>query len=1175
MRCSKFTLLLLLVLSFGKAFSQTLTVSSNADSGPGTLRAALESIPSANTANSYVIQFNLSGSATDANRTIRLRSALPVIPSNVVIDGSSQNWPALGVSGAKIILEPEFPGSSFSGLRIGQYQTNNLQTKGVEIYGLYLRNFATLTSLQNLNTNQGSGIVVDYRANNIKIGAPGKGNVICGNINGILIQNSTYYEINPLTDISIQSNLIGIMYDGYTANPNMTGISASLYDCALTVGGDNTGEGNVISANQYNLNISRYNYYTSTGRFNINIIGNKIGTDYSGTKDYHELPLFLSSSSLEIYGIKLNAQSTNLFIRNNIISGNRTWGIAIANADFTLTGNSIGTGVSGTEELGNGGGVRIEDGATGNIGGPTPAETNRIGYNGYGIESISFKPVKITRNSMFCNRIFGIGKALNNFQPYVQILKKSPSSVSGRATPNSTIELFYTQNCQGFCEGKTYIGTVPAGSDGRWQYTGTINGSVTATASLLNATTSPFSTTALLENEAVIEPVTCKANGSINIPEPREGITFTWNKIINNIRTPLGHDQKITNLDVGSYEVIIDDGCKSTSQVFEIKDQKLTIPEIEPVNPQCGQRSFTFKANVFRGKGVIQYEWHDAQGKVAEGQSVNLPEGSYKVVVTDEAGCKQESVFLTIKRKPAPLFDFNTMDITYAACGKQNGSVKNIKVTDLTGTASYQWYTYDQRKGVMGPAISGQTSLDLENVAGDLYYVLEVSDQGTCSPARTQPIYIPVYNSVTISAGQITHVTCSGNNGAIEQVLIGEANRYEWFDPSGQSIGGMKNYDPATPPSLKNLSPGTYKLVASNSNTPCTNFNSFIVNQIPKTEFNFNPSIQPATCDQDNGSIILSYNPGSQRPTRYKWVESTLFTEVSGTNSELRDLKPGSYTFFTYDINGCETTFGPYVINKIPLLVVEPSSGKAVNDGCSLSRGSVTGIVVHGGIEPYSFSWKNEAGELVQTTQQLINVPGGKYQLTLKDNTSCGLATSEWFTIENPSFIIPPPVVKDLRTCYATEIMLPVIAPEEGTYQLFSNLDDDMPTLETKNGKFIFKIAKTADYFIRRKLGSCVSNFTKVHVEVTNDNLEVMNTMTPNGDGLNDTWVIKGLPEHSDYNIKLYTRSGQLVYESIGKYTKPFDGNFRGKELPAGVYYFKIDLRADCNPLGGSLTLLR
>lgn len=195
--------------------------------------------------------------------------------------------------------------------------------------------------------------------------------------------------------------------------------------------------------------------------------------------------------------------------------------------------------------------------------------------------------------------------------------------------------------------------------------------------------------------------------------------------------------------------------------------------------------------------------------------------------------------------------------------------------------------------------------------------------------------------------------------------------------------------------------------------------------------------------------------------------------------------------------------------------------------------------------------------------------------MVVTDNTTCGIATSEYYKVADESMDLEDPVVSDVRVCYTTEIMIPITNKEEGTYQLFKSAEDNTPLLETDNGLFIFKVGKSADYYIRRKLGYCLSSFTKMHVEVTNDNLEIANTMTPNGDGMNDTWSLKGLPDYPDIRIQLYSRDGQLVFENIGRYTKPFDGYFRGKELPAGVYYYKIDLRGDCKPLAGSLTLLR
>lgn len=1170
MRFLRFFALLITLLTFNEVNAQ-YTVTSIADSGPGTLRQALIEAGVSGRTTPFVITFQLAGDPTNnINRTIRLRSALPLVTSNTVIDGSSQNWPALGVSGAKIIIEPEFANTTFSGLVIGQFSSTGLQTTAVEIYGLYLRNFATITNLQTVNTGQGSGIVVDYRSNNITIGAPGKGNVIGGNINGIIIQNSTSFtNPNALSKLKIQSNFIGLFYDGVTANTNVTGISASLYDCDLEVGGDNAGEGNVIAANRINVDIKRFS--ATSNRFNINVVNNKIGVDVTGQKDFRQLPLFLSSSALEISGLKVDAINSALYVRNNVIGGNRTLGISIANSDFILTGNSIGTDIGGNVDMGNGIGIQVLTNGIGTIGGATNAEKNIIANNNYGIETTSSKAVKITRNSMFCNKIVGIGKTLTILQPYIQILKKRADYVAGKATPNSEVELFFSQNCNGICEGKTYIATVQAGSDGRWEYNGSVRGNVTATASLLNATTSQFSTADLLPNEAIIEPVTCIGNGSITIPEDREGFTFSWVKIeTDNSRTPKGNTKSISGLDVGTYEVTIDDGCKAFSSIHIIKDQKLTKPTIKAPIPTCGQMTFSYLAEVLRGKGTLSYEWYSTTSTttvLSRANPANLPEGSYFVKVKDEANCTLDSDPITIRRKPQPRIR-TSPTATNAACGDDNGSLKGMVLEDVTGTATFKWYRNDPITGLIGTTII-VTTIDLENVAGGSYTVM-IADDGECP--ISQRFTVGVYNNVAISEATITRSKCGLDNGAISSPTISNADYYEWKNAAGTSLKkGI--YSAGMQIGLTDLAPGTYTLTASNTLYTCALNKSFTVTALVPEVFTFTELKNNATCELINGSVVLNFT-SNVRPTRFEWRDES-GTIIPGTVTEIKNLPAGNYTYYTWDINNCPATFGPFVINAIPKLTISPNSGTATKDGCGLKRGSVKGIQVLGGVPAYEYKWLNEAGEAVQFTLDLVNVGAGKYRLEVKDKSSCGYAISQEYEIIDEPFKLEASVVADIRVCYVSDIDIPIIGKQEGTYELFANLDDEKPLFETTTGVFNFKVSKTADYYIRRKLGTCLSTFTKIHIEVTHDNLELGNVITPNGDGLNDTWMVKGLPDFKGNNIKVYTRDGQLVYESLGNYVKPFDGRFRGNDLPAGIYFYVIDLRAECKPISGSITLLR
>ena len=1164
-----------LLLNTSLSFSETFIVTSKEDAGTGTLRDALQKAEANGTDQTDYIHFNLPLDGSDLlNRTIRLRSQLPRVSSRVIIDGSTQSWAKLGVSGAKIIIEPENKPANFSALVIGSYQFNiYTETSDVEIYGLFIRDFANITNLQTINNTQGSGILIDYRVNNIKIGAPEKGNVISGNVNGIVIRNTSFYNNNPeLANITIQSNLIGVMDNGISSRPNFNGIIADLYETNLNIGGDQANEGNTIASNATNIQVSKSGSFTSLARPSVNIIKNNIGTNYNGTADYKNLPIFNQSSSVEMYGIKINAQ-IDVNILKNIISGQRSWGISITNASFLITENKIGTGISGTENLSNNGGILLTGGAQGTIGGTADADANLIGYNKFGIETTSSLPIKITRNSMFCNEAFAIGKTLTAPQTYIQVLKIRADHISGKASPNAEVELFYiADNCiVGKCQGKTYFATVRAGNDGRWSYDGNLLGKVTATANLPTAVTSPFSTAGLLANESIVNPLTCNGNGSITITEPREGIIFNWYKIENDGSAGfLSNNQSITSLSVGTYELKISDGCSEVIHQFSITDQILTKPIITPPVPTCGQVNFSFSATTLRGKGTIRYAWVNNSGAViASGQNVTMPEGVYRVRVTDDAGCSEFSDPVTIVKRPTPVIRTNNMNITAAACGISNGSIKGIVVVPGVGAVTYKWYTYNHLTSQSGIVVIRE-SLDLENVESG-YYILEVTDQGDCSPVRSNPVFISIYNSVIINGGSITAVTCNKTVGAISNITITEANTFEWFGPNNQSIL-TGPYSPGMVLELKDKAPGTYRLLAKNSITGCENSRSFIINQIPPQVYSLSSVTNAATCGLTNGSITINYNSAS--PVRFEWKDDS-GNLIPGTNRELKNLAPGRYNLYVYDINNCETVFGPYNIEDTPLLKIVPSSATVLDDGCSLRRGSVKGIEVIGGVPSYDYKWINEAGEAIQYTRDLINVGAGKYRLVATDRTSCGTFTGEEYTVSDFPFPLASPVINDMRVCYATEIMLKVTGPEEGTYQLFTDTLATTPILESDNGTLIFKVAKTGDYVLRRKLGSCISDFSPLHIEVTNDNMEIMNTLSPNGDGKNDDWVIIGLPENTNILIQIYSRDGQLVYESIGAYNKPFDGNFRGKELPAGAYYYKIDLRADCVPLAGSLTLLR
>jgi gliding motility-associated-like protein len=84
----------------------------------------------------------------------------------------------------------------------------------------------------------------------------------------------------------------------------------------------------------------------------------------------------------------------------------------------------------------------------------------------------------------------------------------------------------------------------------------------------------------------------------------------------------------------------------------------------------------------------------------------------------------------------------------------------------------------------------------------------------------------------------------------------------------------------------------------------------------------------------------------------------------------------------------------------------------------------------------------------------------------------------------------------------------------------------------------------------------------------------IPNTFTPNGDGINETWLIRYLDTYPNNRVQIFTRTGQLVFESRG-YRVPWDGTVKGKPLPFDTYYYIIEPESGRKPITGYVTIVK
>lgn len=464
------------------ASAASFTVNSSDDVNDGTCNAThcslREAVNAANAvpAGPHTISFAIPGTGVHTIKPSVSGAAYVISAQNVTIDGFSQpGWS----SGTPVI---EIDGINMAGR--GFYVSG----AGTLIRGLIINDFksADAITLVASATVQGcwigldsTGSVARPNLDGIQISASGtliggttptQRNVISGATLGSA-PDGYGIQIGSASDVHISGNYIGTDATGGARVGNRTGIviNDNQPPTNVVIGGDTSGERNIISGNTFgittssipayrgitvknnwigidatgsaaiggqqegihdpngvitriesnvisghNTNSSAYGMYLQSNQPNsaVSIVGNLIGTDATGTFAIpNNRGLSVSTQNFVVGGGTAAAR--------NIISGNIQEGInleALAGSGTSVRGNYIGVNINGAP-LGNGLGINAggsDDTGTIVIGGAAPGLANVIAFNaGAGIAVINKPGVDIQRNIIKNNGGLGIDISAN------------------------------------------------------------------------------------------------------------------------------------------------------------------------------------------------------------------------------------------------------------------------------------------------------------------------------------------------------------------------------------------------------------------------------------------------------------------------------------------------------------------------------------------------------------------------------------------------------------------------------------------------------------------------------------------------------------------------------------------------------------------------------------------
>lgn len=344
--------------------------------------------------------------------------------------------------------------------------------------------------------------------------------------------------------------------------------------------------------------------------------------------------------------------------------------------------------------------------------------------------------------------------------------------------------------------------------------------------------------------------------------------------------------------------------------------------------------------------------------------------------------------------------------------------------------------------------------------------------------------------------------------------------------------------------------------------------------------------INNATCRGFNdGSVDINILSGTA-PFDFTLNSVIFFPDsATATMQNVGPLAPGSFVITVADALGCSTLITGEVLEPdtldIFLLTLGNVSCFGGNDGFAefdVSTGALTGSTL-----TYSFDSTLDIDTTTYNTYAANNLPAGSYEVIIaQDGNNACADTLQWNIIE-PAAITLGDVVIVEPSCGSGEDGSISVGINGGTGDYTTTWIDESGATVSFGSDVTDIPAGTYMLNVEDENGCAIDTVITVEEDligcITAENIPTV--ITPNGDSFNDSWFINGLDRAYPNNVvTICNRWGDPVYERDACPSNCWDGvaSGSGEELPAGTYFYVIQLDPDADPdaiLKGAINLLR
>ncbi len=293
----------------------------------------------------------------------------------------------------------------------------------------------------------------------------------------------------------------------------------------------------------------------------------------------------------------------------------------------------------------------------------------------------------------------------------------------------------------------------------------------------------------------------------------------------------------------------------------------------------------------------------------------------------------------------------------------------------------------------------------------------------------------------------------------------------------------------------------------------------------------------------------------------YQWTGPNNFSSTAATPvlTNISYTDSGTYRAFVKTPQGCSG-------NDTIVLKVFPGVTASVNGVSGVCAGSSALLQASGGT---IYSWSPARGLSDPNSADPLASPADTTLYTVTVANTYGCKDSAKTTLN----VYTVPVVNagtDKKIFEGQSVSLE--GSITGSYQSFywlpitamANANTLTPTVTPSDSVTYTLYAVPAQ--------ACPASSDNVFIRVYK-NISIPNAFSPNGDGINDTWIIKGLETYPGSLVRVYDRKGILLFQSHS--ANPWDGIYNGRPLPLDTYYYVVDLNIGVGPLSGWVVILR